>query len=263
MLKRIITGLIALPIFVFFVLKGGLYIFALTFFVATIGLYEFYEALKHKNIKSIYWLGYLSVLLVIVGIHFQFAGLYFLSLLYITSLVLLVLNLFSKRDHLIESAVTLLGVIYVGIGFAHFLLLNQLELPLLLFVPFLISWGTDTFAYFTGRFFGRRKLFPRVSPKKTIEGAVGGIIGSVLINYIYVYFFLKEILAVIIIISFFGSILSQIGDLIASKIKRTCDIKDFGYLLPGHGGIIDRFDSSLVTIPFVYYCVYIFMNLVQ
>lgn len=262
MLKRIITGLITLPLFVFLVLKGGLYIFVLTFFISIVGLYEFYEALKYKNIKSINWLGYLSTLLIIVGIHFKFEGLYFLSLLYTTSLVLLILNLFSIKDHLIESAMTVIGVIYVGIGFSHFLLLNQLEMPLLLFVPFLISWGTDTFAYFTGRFFGKRKLFPRVSPKKTIEGAVGGIIGSILINYIFVYFFLKEILAVIIVISFLGSILSQIGDLIASKIKRTCNIKDFGYILPGHGGVLDRFDSSLVTIPFVYYCVYIFMNLV-
>jgi len=261
MLKRIITVLLTLPIFVFFVLKGGLFIFILTFFIATIGLYEFYEALKNKNIKSINWLGYLSTLLIIMGIHFKFQGLYFLSLLYITSLILLVLNLFSVKDHLVESAVTILGVIYVGIGFSHFLLLDQLGMPLLLFVPFLISWGTDTFAYFTGRFFGKRQLFPRVSPKKTIEGGIGGIIGSVLINYIFVYFFLKEILAVIIIISLLGSILSQIGDLIASKIKRTCHIKDFGNLLPGHGGVLDRFDSSLVTIPFVYYCVYIFMNL--
>lgn len=261
MLKRILTGLIALPFFLFFLLSGKVSISILTVFISIVGLYEFYEAINKKYDKPIYWVGYLVVICILLGIYLNFEGLYFLSLMYIAVIFLLAYNLFSKSNRLMASAMTILGVIYIGIGFSHLMLLEELNQPYLLLIPFIICWGTDTFAYFTGKFFGRKKLFPRVSPKKTIEGALGGIIGSVLINYIFVYFFIKDILLIIIIISLFGSVLSQIGDLIASKIKRICGIKDFGNILPGHGGIIDRFDSALITIPFVYYCVYLYFNI--
>lgn len=258
MLKRVITALVALPLFLFFVLKGGIYTFIFALFVSIVGMYEFYEAVKNYGKRPINWVGYLMTILFFVGLYFKLDFHFYFGILFLSCLILLVLNMISIKDKLVDIGITITGSIYIGLGFAHLLLLERFDNEWIIFIPFLISWGTDTFAYFTGKFLGRKKLFERVSPKKTIEGAIGGIIGSVIINYIFAYFLIKDILPVIIIISLFGSILSQTGDLIASRIKRTAGIKDFGKLLPGHGGILDRFDSSLVTIPIVYYFIYIF-----
>ena len=256
--KRILTVLITLPLFMFFIVKGGLYIFLLSMVLSIVGLYEFYEAIKNDNKRPINWLGFLVVILLLFISYFNLDQTFYLFIFFIASYVLLTLNIFSKKDRLVDSALTIFGVIYIGIGFSHLIMISKFDNKLIIFIPFMISWSTDTFAYFTGKYFGSKKLYPSVSPNKTIEGAVGGVIGSVIINYIFVYFFVKDILAIIIVISLFGSIFSQIGDLLASKIKRSCGIKDFGKILPGHGGVLDRFDSALVTIPFVYYCIYIF-----
>lgn len=259
MAKRILTVLVVFPLFLFFILKGGNYLFIFSMFVSVVGLYEFYEALKKCNKKPINWLGYLMIVILLFSIYNSIDSAIYLGVFFIATVILLIMNVFSEKDRIIDSALTVFGVIYIGVGFSYLLEISKFDNKLIIFIPFIISWGTDTFAYFTGRFFGKKKLYPKVSPKKTIEGAIGGIIGSVVLNYIFVYLYIKDILAIVIIISLFGSILSQLGDLLASKIKRTCGIKDFGKLLPGHGGILDRFDSSLVTIPFVYYVIHIFL----
>ena len=111
---------------------------------------------------------------------------------------------------------------------------------------------TDTFAYFVGRRFGRHKLMPKTSPKKTIEGSLGGIAGSIIACIIFGLIF-KLPIGVMVIISLFGSIIAQMGDLIASAIKRYVDIKDYGKIIPGHGGVLDRFDSVLLVAPYVYF----------
>ena len=125
-------------------------------------------------------------------------------------------------------------------------------------VPF-IAWVCDTCAYFAGRAFGKHKMAPVLSPKKTIEGAIGGILGSVIVGAIIGYILYRNethsIATVwgLMIICFAGSIISQIGDLLASGIKRDHNIKDYGTLIPGHGGIMDRFDSVIFVIPCIYF----------
>lgn len=130
------------------------------------------------------------------------------------------------------------------------------------FLVFLYAWGTDTGAYFAGKAFGRHKLIPKVSPKKTVEGAIGGILCSVLLSCVYLVFLKKttDIQTVggagfigMSILAVAASVLSQIGDLTASVIKRDCGVKDFGNILPGHGGIMDRFDSVVFIAPMVLY----------
>ena len=135
-------------------------------------------------------------------------------------------------------------------------------------VPF-IAWVCDTCAYFTGRAFGKHKLAPVLSPKKTVEGAIGGVIGSVIVGFIigYVLYARKmyniDFLFVMIIITFVGSIIGQLGDLLASGIKREHDIKDYGNVIPGHGGIMDRFDSVIFVIPCVYFLAAVLVPLVK
>ena len=124
---------------------------------------------------------------------------------------------------------------------------------------FIIAFATDTCAYFTGYAFGKHKLIPKVSPKKTIEGSIGGILGSTLICLAFGYYFNID-LKVIVILGFLGSIVAQVGDLFASSIKRYVGIKDYGKLIPGHGGILDRFDSVILVAPFVYSIINLFIK---
>ncbi|NLB80545.1 MAG: phosphatidate cytidylyltransferase [Clostridiaceae bacterium] len=122
---------------------------------------------------------------------------------------------------------------------------------------FITSFFTDTFAYLTGRFFGRRKLLPHISPNKTVEGSIGGILGScagMLIYGIIVQFFFNLTVNYLLLfgMGFVCSVVSQFGDLAASRIKRQYGIKDYGNIIPGHGGIMDRFDSVIFTAPTIY-----------
>jgi len=127
---------------------------------------------------------------------------------------------------------------------------------------FIFSWITDTGAYFTGKFLGKHKLIPNVSPKKTVEGAVGGVVSTVVFTCLYLAL-LKHVFKIdniggadylgVSILAIIASILSQLGDLAASVIKRDCNVKDFGTILPGHGGIMDRFDSVIFIAPVVFY----------
>ena len=115
------------------------------------------------------------------------------------------------------------------------------------------AFGTDVMAYFSGYIFGKHKLCPKISPKKTIEGSIGGILGSVILSGLFGYFFMPDIIVHCLVIGVLGGIVSQFGDLTASIFKRKMGIKDYGNLIPGHGGILDRFDSVLFTGPMVYY----------
>jgi phosphatidate cytidylyltransferase len=127
------------------------------------------------------------------------------------------------------------------------------EYGILVWHIFLTAFGTDIMAYFTGYAIGKHKLCPKISPKKTIEGSIGGILGSVLLCGLFGYFVIPGLLLHCIIIGVLGGVVSQFGDLTASIFKRKMGIKDYGNLIPGHGGILDRFDSVLFTAPMVYY----------
>lgn len=121
------------------------------------------------------------------------------------------------------------------------------------------SWVCDTCAYFVGVTIGKKKIFPILSPKKSLEGCIGGVVGSGLVGALYAYFFLRDeipgenIMLLIAIICVAGAVMSMVGDLAASAIKRNQNIKDYGKLIPGHGGIMDRFDSVIVTAPMIYF----------
>lgn len=121
------------------------------------------------------------------------------------------------------------------------------------------SWGCDTCAYAVGKLIGKKKIFPVLSPKKSLEGCIGGVVGAALIGWLYGFFFVekafldRDIAWVIAAICGIGAVMSMVGDLAASAIKRNHDIKDYGKLIPGHGGIMDRFDSTIVTAPMTYF----------
>ena len=125
---------------------------------------------------------------------------------------------------------------------------------------FLSSWGCDTFAYCTGMLLGRHKLAPVLSPKKSVEGAIGGIAGAALLGVLYGVL-TKGNIPIYALICAVGAAASQVGDLAASAVKRQHNIKDYGHLIPGHGGILDRFDSVIVTAPMIYILAVLLMDI--
>ena len=129
----------------------------------------------------------------------------------------------------------------------------------LAFLVFFCSWGCDTCAYCVGMLIGKHKMSPKLSPKKSIEGAVGGVLGSALLTALYCFIFRGPMaltgaeIGILALIAAIAGLISMVGDLTASAIKRNYDIKDYGHLIPGHGGILDRFDSMIITAPIIYF----------
>ena len=123
---------------------------------------------------------------------------------------------------------------------------------------FLGSWGSDTFAYCTGMLFGKHKAFPKLSPKKSVEGCIGGAVGAAILAVVYaiivnqMYSDISVFIPGFALLGFLASVVSQIGDLAASAMKRNFGIKDYGKLIPGHGGVLDRFDSVIFTAPLLF-----------
>lgn len=170
-------------------------------------------------------------------------------------LIISIYYLFFNKMSIESLGRLLFSFIYISVPMGVFLKLGYTNL---LWIVFLISWGTDTFAYLFGMIFGKRKLCPSISPKKTIEGALGGIFGSLILLNLFNYFVLKNNIVFVTLSGIILSIVAQIGDLFASKIKREMGIKDFSNIIKGHGGFLDRFDSIIFVTPLVYIVFYIF-----
>jgi phosphatidate cytidylyltransferase len=169
---------------------------------------------------------------------------------------------FAKKQTLVETTSlgwALLGLFWVAWSFAHMTLLKSLpQGEASLFLLLLIVVLTDTLAYFGGRWFGKTPLAPGISPKKTREGSFCGTLGSCLIGTGFAVTWLEFSFLAALLFTLLVSLLSQVGDLAESKLKRMCGVKDSGVILPGHGGILDRTDGFLLTTPFFYYWLHLF-----
>lgn len=248
--KRVPSGLIGILLLIFIVNRGGLYLSLSIFLVSIIGLREFYNSMKYLNLKPYEVVGYLVSVLLFLSNYFANIQLDFVITAII--LILLISLLLNEEVNIPSIGVTLIGILYIPFLLFH---IKYLEYTKYIWLIFIIAFGTDTFAYVAGNMFGRKKLCPKISPNKTVEGSIGGILGSVIIAVIYSYIMDIDPIWKVIILTVLSSIVSQLGDLVASKIKRITGIKDFGNIIPGHGGIIDRFDSIIFTAPVIYYFV--------
>lgn len=249
MKTRIISGIIGISLLLFIVILGGNTLNVAILCISIIGLYEFHKAVrKIDGINPVSSLNYIFAISIFLTNYIKNMPIDFVVFIYI---VLVLSSLvFKNKNTFKDATATLFGGLYIPFFFSHIYLLNG---SIYIWIVFIAAFATDTFAYFSGVLLGKHKLCPTISPKKTIEGSIGGIIGCLIAIIIFCLYFKIDNILRISILSIVLSIMSQVGDLTASKIKRTANIKDYGDLMPGHGGVLDRFDSILFTAPIVYY----------
>jgi phosphatidate cytidylyltransferase len=254
MKQRIITAVVAAAVFLPIVFFGGVPFVLLAYLLATVGLYELF---KMRNLDIFTVPGFLSTLLLWVILFPSEYNSVLTTFNYSKTelgialvLLLLTYSVITKNRFTFEDvSFVLLSVIYVGLGFYFFIETRTGGLVYILYSLFII-WATDSGAYFIGRAMGKRKLWPEISPNKTVEGFIGGIVCAMIVAVLFVLFSdinasMYTLVGVTIVLSIFG----QIGDLVESAFKRHFNVKDSGQFLPGHGGILDRFDSLLFVWP--------------
>ena len=266
MKTRILSGLIMLPLLIFIILRGWV-LYAGCFALTLLAVYEFYRGFKELDIKPSYPIAVGSTILLYGLGMFRYIGseestavfsssFIFMIWAFVTVLACL-LYLFKIEERKLEDAMaTLVGIFYVVFFCYHLALLGMIPvLGIAVWLVVITAFGTDICAYFAGVTMGKHKLCPIISPKKTWEGAIGGVLGSMILCLIFGLIFMKHAIALCLIVGFLGSIISMFGDLTASIFKRKMGIKDYGTLIPGHGGIMDRFDSVIFVAPVVYYAI--------
>jgi phosphatidate cytidylyltransferase len=268
--KRILTAVIGLPPVIFLVHAGGLLLVVVCGLVALAGLRELYLAFGKKD-KPIHMIGYLATLGYYTAVFFFGPGYWLLiSLTLFIIAVQTCLVVFFKHLPLEDCVTTVYGFLYVPFLLSFIVLVREHEAlgAFYVWLIFISSFGCDTFAYITGMTIGKRKLTNTPSPSKSLEGIFGGIIGATLIGLLYglavVRFadgdFARDFVLNSVVISSVGAGFSIIGDMAASAIKRHTQIKDFGKLFPGHGGVLDRADSIIVVAPIVYLVIVLLMR---
>ena len=248
-------GAVVLAPLLIFVLLGGLLLKLFTIALSVCGLYEFYNALKTKEIKSIPIISYI-LLVIYYAVNNDFEKMMYI--LVIAMVIALIIPIIDLKYSFVDVAITFLGFIYVVILFSFIPLVNEkVGGQFLVWLIFIGSWLSDTVAYYFGRFFGKHKLSPKVSPKKTIEGSIGGFLGATLgcgLFGVAVSAYVPQVNIIhFFLIGALCGIMGQFGDLVASSIKRFVGLKDYSNLIPGHGGILDRFDSILFNAVVVFY----------
>jgi phosphatidate cytidylyltransferase len=269
---RVVVAVIAIPIGLALVVVGGWAFAALLVLIAVFASHEFFRFAERKSARPLKALGAVIAGFFVVAAAVDpttgpegsgFATLIVLSLLVISMVAIWARGV--EGEPLLSISTTLVGAIYAGALLSFGIFLRHLpghdgawHGTALLFAPVLLTWASDTSAYFVGRAFGKRKLIPRVSPGKTVEGAIGAVAGAMLvgIGYAYVLAAFPTYQIGLLEAAVFGilvSVAAQVGDLVESLLKRDVGVKDSGTLLPGHGGALDRFDSLLFTLPLGYF----------
>lgn len=284
---RVIVSVVAAPVAIWIVLAGGAPLAALLAIVSAVGAWEFYRIARAAGAHPLADVGIALAGLVPLAIHASYLGLFTVPPAFVALLTLLVLGATIwlrgvDGRPLAAAATTVMGVVYTGgmLGFGYALRYHDvvagydivgakhlalgplaLRIPpggVLLIFPLLVTWASDIGAYVAGRSIGGRKLIPTVSPGKTVAGAVGGLVASMLVSWL----FARSVLAPVANLGFtpwgallFGALISvaaQVGDLFESLLKRDGGVKDSSRIIPGHGGVLDRFDSLIFVLPVAY-----------
>ena len=256
---RVLVAIIAIPVVIGASYFGGIYFFLFTLIISTIAFYEFSVLAKNKGANVNLWVGLLSIILFLINQYSFFVS--FLSIILLTVFLLSLIELFRNKDSaIINLGTTLLGIFYIGLfstallGIREFYQDDLYNRGGYIIIAVLATiWICDSAAYYGGTALGKHKLFKRVSPNKSWEGAIFGFIfalATMILAKIIILNFLSW--TTIIALGFIVGIFGQVGDLIESLIKRDAGVKDSSTIIPGHGGIFDRFDSLLYTAPLIF-----------
>ena len=255
MKQRVLTAVVGVPVLLLLIYLGGLPFAALVAVLMAAGTYEFYQ-MVHKECHFLLGAVLISEAVLLLGVYLEWNNWASVGLMSAFLLIFIYAIWRFPQININDMAMNFLAVLYIGWTLAHLVAIERLtDGTTLLFYLFVAIWCSDSGAYFCGRFMGRHKLAPHVSPNKTVEGAIGGVITTVaallLVNMVVKLCAVEEIIVMGIVLSLVG----QIGDLVESMLKRFVEVKDSGHVLPGHGGILDRFDSLILAAPFLYYTI--------
>jgi len=267
---RIITSVLFIPVLVYIAREGNIPFLVLIELGILLSSYEFFTILEIKGLNPHKSLGIIAA--VLLGLNAYFAS-YFFTLTTLTILfILLSIPELTRTDPdraIYHISTTFFGVIYTGWLFSHLILLRELPVHKggdyslglsYAMLPFVIAWTGDTFAFFIGSKLGRHKLLKRVSPSKSWEGTIGGGLASIAALFVMRTFYAQYLTVFdTIVLRILGYYIAVVGDLIESKLKRDAKLKDVSSSIPGHGGVLDRFDSILFTAPLVYYYLRLFV----
>ena len=260
---RLISGILLVIAALLTIISGGYVLFFTLVCISLIGMQELYKAMgvHGESTGLLEIIGYLGAILYYVSLLLGFES-YGLMTVLVSLILIMFVCVFTYpkyNAHQIMSA--FFGVVYVAVMLSFILLTRNLpDGKFIVWLIFLCSWGCDTCAYCVGMLIGKHKMAPVLSPKKSVEGGIGGVVGAGLLGVIYAAAIQGPMVEYAVICGI-GALISMVGDLAASAIKRNQGIKDYGKLIPGHGGILDRFDSVIFTAPVIYYLAKIILGI--
>ncbi|MBO5145892.1 MAG: phosphatidate cytidylyltransferase [Lachnospiraceae bacterium] len=274
--ERTISAVILVIAALASILPGGVILAAVLYVVSVIGFLELTKACgvrakdksgKYAGINALELIGIVIITCYYLVTYFSQDTSYLVMIMIMALIAVMFVYVFGfPKFNANQVMNTYFSLIYAPVMLSFVFLTRQLENGIyLVWMIFISSWISDTFAYLVGVMIGKHKLAPVLSPKKSIEGSVGGIVGAALAGGLFGAYMdyalaLENFVVILAIVGGVGSVISQVGDLAASAIKRNHDIKDYGKLIPGHGGIMDRFDSVIFTAPITYFLIILMMR---
>lgn len=259
---RLLSGIILVILALATIICGGPVLFITLLCVSLIGMQELYKAVgvRKDGFNLLEIISYIGIIVYYLSVWLLPDKYHLPSLIFSVLLIMFVYVFTYPKYQTGQIAAAFFGIVYVGVMLSYVLQTRLLEGgAFLVWLIFLCSWGCDTCAYCVGVLIGKHKMAPVLSPKKSVEGAVGGVLGAALLGALYAWAISAYNPAsahtplIYAVICAVGALVSMVGDLAASAIKRQQNIKDYGTLIPGHGGILDRFDSVIFTAPIIYF----------
>lgn len=262
---RLLSGIVLVILAILIIVSGGYVTLFSLLGISLIGMFELYRVFQLEKTSLAYISYAMAVLFYVSELFGGFIDPMAFVMLFLILLMFAYVFSYPKFEAKDVMAI-FFGMFYVAVMLSYVYQIRVLDSGVYLaFLIFICSWGCDTCAYCAGKIFGKHKMTPVLSPKKSIEGAVGGVLGTSLLTMIYTSIFRAQMgldtagIITLAVISAVAGLISMVGDLTASAIKRNYNIKDYGTLIPGHGGIMDRFDSMMITAPIIYYLAVYFL----
>ncbi|OGC25668.1 hypothetical protein A2291_04560 [candidate division WOR-1 bacterium RIFOXYB2_FULL_42_35] len=259
MLLRLLTILVTVPIIIACVYFGGVAFLFLVLLLGMVSINEFYNMMKAKDFHPAYWVGNFFTAFFIIFAYYGLRKSWepaHSAILTWAAVVTMIATLYLKqrpKEAIVDIAVTLLGMIYIGWFFSYLIFIRALtDHGAYIFFLMATVWAFDTIAYLVGKKFGRHKLWPSVSPNKSVEGALAGFVFCLIAAGVFGHYAGFELIHSLVLGGIIGGF-AQLSDLVESLIKRDAGLKDSSALVPGHGGVLDRMDSFILTTPVVYY----------